>query len=326
VLRFVAGRDDLLNSRFALSPITELESLLRKLSRKRSQLPADWAARVTPTFERLRAETALDAVLALQSDRYGAAFVAQPPVGMTQTISDDLAAIRATPLAQARHEIDECLARRPTTDERVLAMLRDPAVTRILAEAMAAAWEELVAADWPALRAVLERDVVHRGALLSAGGWSAAFAGLHKHLRWRDGVIELVKDIEETYYLDGGGLLLVPSVYVWPRIAAYTEPPWPKTLVYPARGTAALWEPGAGTPPDALASLLGRTRARLLIALSDPASTTQLAKALALAPGAVGDHLAVLRHAGLTTRARAGRSVLYRRTPLGDALAAGAGE
>lgn len=325
MLRFVASRDDLLNSRFALSPIGELEHLLRKLLNKRAQLPPDWAARINPPYERLRKESALDAVLALQSDRHGAAFIVPPPASLTQTIEDDLAAIRATPLSQARHEIDECLSRRPTKDERVLAVLRDPAVTSILAEAMGAAWHELIAPDWPALRAVLERDVVHRGALLSSGGWSAAFAGLHERLRWEDGVIVL-SGMDGTYALEGGGLLLVPSVYVWPRISAYADPPWPKTLVYPARGTAALWEPSAGAPPDALASLLGRTRARLLVALSAPASTTQLAKSLSLAPGAVGDHLAVLRNSGLATRARAGRSVLYRRTPLGDALAGGAGD
>ena len=186
---------------------------------------------------------------------------------------------------------------------------------------MATAWHELMAPDWPALRAVLERDVVHRGALLSAGGWSAAFAGLHKRLAWHDGVIEVEWTLDGRYDLAGTGLLLVPSVFIWPKIGAYTDPPWPKTLVYPARGTAALLEPGTGAPPDALASLLGRTRARLLMALADPASTTQLAKSLGLASGAVGDHLAVLRNAGLATRARAGRSVLYRRTPLGDALA-----
>jgi DNA-binding transcriptional ArsR family regulator len=323
MLRLVADRDDLLNSRFALSPITELEALLRKLSHRPSQLPPAWAAHITPAFQRLRRETALDAVLALQSERYGPGFVAQPPANTSQTIEDDLAAIRATPLPQARHEIDICLSKLPTSDEKVLAVLRDPAVAEILADVMAAAWQELVAPDWPALRAVLERDVVYRGGLLSSGGWSAALAGLNKKLRWQDGVIELEKHVGGTHHLGGAGLLFVPSAYIWPKIALYTDPPWPKALVYPARGTAALWDPDSTTPPDALASLLGRTRARLLVALKNPASTTQLAKSLSLAPGAVGDHLAVLRNAGLATRARAGRSVLYQRTSLGDALVRG---
>ena len=324
VLRFVASRDDLLNSRFALSPVTELENLLRKLTgRKRTPLPPAWSARLMPAFARLREETALDAVLALQSDGYGAAFVVQPPQNMAQTIEDDLAAIRATPLEQARKEIGECLARRPTTDPQVMAILNDPNVAVILADAMEAAWHDLVAPDWPALRAVLERDVVYRGGLLSTGGWQAAFAGLHKRLAWRDGALELSRFVDATHHLDGAGMLLVPAVFVWPNIGAYTDPPWPRTLVYPARGTAALWAPGPATPPDALASLLGRSRARLLVSLSDPASTTQLATSLNMAIGAVGDHLAVLRNTGLVTRARSGRAVLYRRTPLGDALAGG---
>ena len=100
------------------------------------------------------------------------------------------------------------------------------------------------------------------------------------------------------------------------------DEPWPATLIYPARGIAALWETPATAAPGALGDLVGRTRAGLLTALDQPASTTQLARSLGLATGAAGDHLAVLRGAGLVTRARSGRSVLYRRTPLGDALVA----
>ncbi|MEU6090965.1 winged helix-turn-helix domain-containing protein [Streptomyces sp. NPDC047085] len=102
--------------------------------------------------------------------------------------------------------------------------------------------------------------------------------------------------------------------------------PWPKALVYPARGTATLWE---RTAPSldvraTLAALLGRSRARLLTELATPASTTQLSRSLGMAPGAVGDHLAVLRASGLLARARAGRAVPYRRTALGDAQIEGA--
>jgi DNA-binding transcriptional ArsR family regulator len=100
----------------------------------------------------------------------------------------------------------------------------------------------------------------------------------------------------------------------------HAEDPWPKAIVYPARGIAALWEP-APADPGVLSELLGHSRARLLLALAEPASTTHLSRTTERSIGSVGDHLRLLKRAGLLSTARSGRSVLCRRTPLGDLLA-----
>ncbi|MFD9697620.1 DUF5937 family protein [Lentzea sp. NPDC059081] len=324
MLRFTAGAGDLLASRFAIAPLLELDKLLRRLSGRAGRpLPRDWSERLRPVYRRLRAETELDAVLALCAPQYGADFVAPPPQGLAQTVDDDLARVRATPLSLAREEIAECLRHRPTDDQRVLSVLRGRHVVARIADVLEIAWHELLADDWPRLRAICERDVVHRAGLLSREGWAAAIAGLDPRTRWHDGAIEIqLRYASATIDLKGAGLLLIPSVFVWPNVSAYTERPWPKALVYPARGISALWEPTTPADPGAIGDLIGRSRAQLLAELDDPASTTQLARSLGMAPSAVGDHLTVLRRAGLLSKARSGRSVLYRRTPLGDALAA----
>jgi DNA-binding transcriptional ArsR family regulator len=98
---------------------------------------------------------------------------------------------------------------------------------------------------------------------------------------------------------------------------------WQPSIVYPARGSAALWTESVATP-EALARLLGAARADLLTQLEVPSSTTQLTRLTGLSLGAVGDHLRILLEAGFVNRARAGRSVIYRRTPIADAVIAGA--
>jgi DNA-binding transcriptional ArsR family regulator len=323
MLRFQVGADDLSHSRFALSPIFELLSLLRILSGlSRRQLPPDWSARLVPAFRRLRQESDLDAVVALESRGHGPDFIAQPPIGLAQTWEDDLAAVRATEPAHARQEIAHCLTLRPTTDRRVRAMLERRDVVERICNALDLAWHELLAGDWPQLRAICERDVVYRAGQLGRLGWAAALDGLHPRLRWRSGRVEVLRTAGHTdISLGGKGLLFIPSVFVFPGLAVHLDDPWPKAVTYPARGIGMLWQRPAATDPDALTDLLGRTRARLLDALREPASTSQLAASLGLTVGAVGDHLAILRRAGLLRRARSGRSVLYQRTPLGDALA-----
>jgi regulatory ArsR family protein len=220
--------------------------------------------------------------------------------------------------------------------QEVLGQLRGTRAVELIADALEAAWHGLLAADWPQLRAICERDVVHRAGQLGRSGWGGALDGLHQSVRWRGGAIEVRRrgpgadnragnTTDNTTDLGGAGLLLVPSVFVWPGIAVFDEDPWPRALIYPARGISALWSDTGRADPGAMAVLVGPSRAKILVALAEPASTTQLARSMDMAIGAVGDHLAVLRNARLVDRARAGRSVLYRRTPLGDALAAQAG-
>ncbi|MEU9605839.1 winged helix-turn-helix domain-containing protein [Streptomyces sp. NPDC048057] len=324
MLRFEVSVEDLLRSRFALSPALDLCLLLRSLAGQDRPLPKAWAARLMPAFERLRRETELDVALAVQAPQAGPNFVAPPPRGLNQTWADDLAVIRATPLEAARHEFATTATGPAARDPRVRAVLDSTDAVSRIAEAMDQAWHELLAADWPHLRAVCERDVVHRVGVIGEHGWATTIESLHPGIAWHDGGIEIDFFRGGTIPLTGDGLLLIPSVFVG-HIAAHLEDPWPRTLVYRARGTAALWgEQETATHPDALTALVGRARARLLLALDAPASTSHLARSLAMAPGAVGDHLAILRRAGLLVRARSGRSVLYRRTPLGEALVAGA--
>ncbi|WP_141724772.1 ArsR/SmtB family transcription factor, partial [Streptomyces niveus] len=94
----------------------------------------------------------------------------------------------------------------------------------------------------------------------------------------------------------------------------------PPLLVYPSRGVATLWTPAPTPDAPALVSLLGATRARLLDLLGEPLPTVEIARRFRVTPSAVSQHLRVLHATGLVTRARDGRQVLYRRSPLGDRL------
>lgn len=324
-MRIEVGPDDLAASRFAVAPLAELEHLLRKLDRGGVQAGvavrrSRWGRRESE----VRHELGSRVLRALRPVGWGVDFIAPPPTGMARSTADDLAAVRSTPPALSRAQIRRALDGAPPPDPDVLEFLAGPDVAARLADVLEWLWELLVAPDWPQLLAITERDVLHRADRLARGGWSAALDGMHPSLRWEDGAVVVRQRPQLDAALDGRGLLFVPSVFLHPELATYVEPPWQPTIMYPARGSAALWE-GNETTPAALARLLGAARADLLLRLESPASTTHLVRTTGFSLGAVGDHLKVLRDAGFVERGRAGRSVVYRRTPVGDAVVAGAG-
>lgn len=165
--------------------------LLRSLIGQDRPLPRAWATRLMPAFERLRRESELNAALALHTPQSGPNFVAPPPRGLSQTWADDLAIIRATPLEAARHEIATNATGPSARDPRVRAVLDSTDAVSRIAEAMDQAWHELLAPDWPQLRAICERDVVHRVGVIGEHGWVTTIESLHPSIAWQAGGIEI---------------------------------------------------------------------------------------------------------------------------------------
>jgi DNA-binding transcriptional ArsR family regulator len=248
-------------------------------------------------------------------------FVSPPPSAPSPDLELELARLMATPADQV-HQALESLAE--PTSPAVAALYRDPVSgLACLANVIRAYWDVALAPDWPRMLAMLESDVLYRARMLADGGVHRLLANLDPKIRWCDVSHTLhvrTQHLSGSVDLDGRGLLLVPSLFIWPKIFAKLSPPWQPTLRYPPRGIAELWQPSRTSPPLALSAVIGRSRARLLSELRQPTTTADLAVRTGLTSGGVSQHLKVLRGAGLVNAHRAGRYVLYVRTELARSL------
>jgi len=246
-------------------------------------------------------------------------FLTPPPTTPAPDFQSQLAALRATPPAQVRADLEHLV----DVESPWISELHDDPTDGLdrLAYLIERYWNLAIAPHWPRLRALQQGDVLYRGRRLADGGAAMLFEDLAPIVRWRDDRLYIAHPrYAGTHSLDGQGLLLVPSVFVWPSVFSSTIEPWQPTLTYPARGVGSLWTQGERSTPEAVAAVIGRSRALLLAELEIPASTTELAVRTGLAPGSVSEHLTTLRAAGLVTAHRAGRFVLYTRTSVAESL------
>jgi DNA-binding transcriptional ArsR family regulator len=243
-------------------------------------------------------------------------FLTPPPPDLTPDLGAELARLRATPAAVVRHDLD--LYGRSTPALRDL--YADPAagLARLSTE-IEAFWQAALAPDWPRIQLLLDAEIFARARNLAEDGAAGPLNDLHEKVRWEAGTLSITKHFcIAADVRDGTGLVLVPSVFVWPSVLSIFAGDVPQ-LAYPARGVATLWEPRPERT-DALGAVLGRGRTRLLLELDAPSSTTDLARRTGMTAGGVSQHLTVLRAAGLVTAHRHGRSVLNTRTAVAEAL------
>ena len=322
MLHLRISSDALLRCRFARSPLFETMLSLHVLADPwmgRYHLP--WLDRSLKDLETLD----LAPLLSL-SPRSGFTpdFLSPPPRTSHPEIEAELAQVRDTAPGQVAAEIRRSLEQRrePAASGEAWRLLDDPAATRDrLVDLLEHLWERVVRPHWPRLVALLDADVEHRTRLQAQTGLARLLNGLDPRISYDDGELRIEQPTEELRDLHGDGLVLMPSAFCWPAVITFVDPPWQPMLVYPARGIAELWQPEPlPETSEALARLLGATRALLLLSLSEPASTRTLARRHSLAPATISAHLAVLANAGLATRRRQGREVLYGLTDLGAGL------
>jgi len=318
-IRITLGGLELARVRFAISPVYETVMALAALLRPgvhAVHLP--WTRWARP---RLPAVPGLPLVLDLVGDDLiKPSFLLPPPDVRLPELGHELRRVKTTSPSRVREELSRLNVDTPRT-RRLAGHPREG--LRDIAEALTACHRDLIAPHWIRIQRLLEADIGYRAGLLAAGGVERLFADLHDEVVFDDG--DLVVHRSRPPYdgpvvrLRGHGLILCPSVFCWPRVTAGTRPVAAGTLRYPARGVATLWEQPEPAS-DALAALVGRTRANLLITLAQPATTADLATRLGVTAGAISQHLGVLRAAGLVSTSRDGRAVLHLRTDRAEVL------
>ncbi|GIF45516.1 regulatory ArsR family protein [Asanoa ferruginea] len=323
MIRFRLSSAILARLRFAYSPLAETaKSLYMINSGTIHPLHHGWYERVRPNLGRVDREL-LSAVV--PPGGHIAEFLFVGATATTTTIEQQLQLVANWPVEHFASELALAHPHGLPPAARRLVDLGADGPPRV-AHALEQYWRVAVEPHWPKLRAVLDADVAYRVGKLTRGGIAELMADLHPSIELHEHAIRITSRTEGD--VEGGGLTLVPCVFIWPHLWIEFGLAGDPSLTYGARGVGSLWQEDDATTEedeDPLGALLGRTRAEILVTLRLPRSTTDLARAIGLSPPTVSSHLAILRRGGLVTCWRSGRRVLYQRTGLGSTVVAACG-
>jgi DNA-binding transcriptional ArsR family regulator len=323
VVEFRLGSADVSTIRFGISPGQELAHAVRALVRPQDH-PLQWGW-LAEARERVPAEPFRLLATVVGAEGYLPDFLTSPPDGeMTpERERDRIAHVRADRL---RRDLEKMVVRSLGPRQQELRRLADAPVDdtrRRLADAWAEVWDSVLAPAWPQLLRLLRADIAVRARRSGESGLADMIDTLHSTVSWGgDAVRVQMRHHAEIVDCDGTGLLLVPSVMMSARgCAVVTEEPSGPMIFYPASGVSETWHLDGAAALDALTALFGAGRARLLLALQQPLSTSECADVAGLAVSTASHHLTVLREVGLVDSRRDGARVLHARTPTGEALA-----
>ncbi|TCB98453.1 transcriptional regulator [Micromonospora zingiberis] len=305
--------DLLARSRFVVSPMTETVAALRALHSPRHPWQHTWRLPYLGAYQQMLAQRpVLRALLAASfRPRWTADFLTLAPATVAPSFAEELAVVARRCDDQIRDDL------RATRPGPLADVLRADGLAEQAVFLLDWVWAHTVQPEWPDRERRLRADIVARTARLSTAGWVGAVADFNRGVRWLgDGYLQVNDYPAAPLALDGAEqLVFVPAHCV--RGWVLWDQPTRFGMVYPASGILA----DTTTPvPAGLDRLIGANRAAVLVRLTTPLSTSQLASVTGLSLGSVGDHLRVLLDSGMVTKRRSGREVLYWQTPRGAAL------
>lgn len=230
--------------------------------------------------------------------------------------------IRATPDDRARREVLETFG--DNVPRAYLPFLREPArAIDALCTALHGYWTQVIEPFWPRMRVTLEREILRQAYAFTSRPAEVALHGVHPAMTF-DGDVLMVQSVaqQERTELGTRVLMLTPLICASDGLIADVFDDDRVKIGYAAPGAQEVWDTAGRLPEPAeqLTALLGKSRARILAALSRPATTSALSTRLDLSLATVSEHLGALHGLGLADRTRVGRSVEYGLTPVGADL------
>lgn len=242
----------------------------------------------------------------------------------SQGLAAGLDALLATPVRRLRDEMDFLGSQSGGLPPAVRPLATgDRDALRELAAAVQAHHDAVVAPWWPQAQALVDADCAVRARAFLQGGGEGLLNSYRPMMRWEYPVLEVDFAVEQDLYLEGRGLLLIPSFLSWRTPDALRDTSLPPVLVYPVEHDLRLIARQHDGPRGAaLEALIGVTRSQVLGQLDTGRTTSELAHRIGVSSGAISQHTGVLRQAGLIRSTRSGKVVLHTLTPLGSELLA----
>ncbi|MFI9640494.1 ArsR/SmtB family transcription factor [Micromonospora sp. NPDC051925] len=329
MISYATTPTDVSRLRFAFAPLGEAVASLRMMRsdvRRRAHLP--WLRQVGPKVRHadLRPLRAL-----VPPTGYVPDFLTPGDSLGYGDLDTDLEAVRETPPERLVAEVTWMMSdpgvppgwHRATGPVHRWMVEHPERALQVVADQLATYCGLALRPYWKRMHASMRADVHHRMRVMEKSGADAVLSSLSRHIVWRNEHLTVRSNYDFEARLDGRGMVLVPSIFCGPEVLTML-PPDQSMVVYPQPDASRLWAASEGADANPLAALIGSVRAEILETLHQPRSTSDLAAEIGVTPGAVSQHLTVLRRAGLVNNRRAGRRVLYTRTPSGESLVHGA--